>query len=80
MEYIHPSGLLTSKQHSLRSETAFGIGKKRMEYLIFHQYDGTWVLYGKYLLCHSNRVYKFVELKDTFCQVEKKHLHSTEGT
>ena len=27
-EYVHPSGLLTSKRHSLRSETAFGIAKK----------------------------------------------------
>ena len=28
VEYVHASGLLTSKRHSLRSETAFGIGKK----------------------------------------------------
>ena len=45
-----------------------------MEYLIFHEYDGTWVLHGKYLLCHSNRVYRSVELKDPFCQVEKRHV------
>ena len=45
-----------------------------MEYLIFHQYVGTWVLYGKYFLCHSNCVYKFVELKDTLFAKLKKHL------
>ena len=28
MEYVHPLRLLTSNLHSLRSETAFGIGKK----------------------------------------------------
>ena len=31
VEYVHPSELLTAKRHSLRSETAFEIGKKSME-------------------------------------------------
>ena len=60
VEYVHPFGLLTSNLHNLRSETAFRIGKKAWNIKSFVN-DGTWVLYGKYLLCHLNRVYKFVE-------------------
>ena len=35
VEYFNPLGLLTSNLHNLRSETAFEIGEKSMEYLIF---------------------------------------------
>ena len=35
VEYVRPLGLLTSNLHSLRSETAFGIGKKAWNILSF---------------------------------------------
>ena len=77
MEYVHPLGLLTSSLHSLRSETAFGIGKKAWNIISFVNM----MELGLYMAstCFAIQIISInlLNKRTLFCQVEKKTLTYT---
>ena len=75
VEYVHPLGLLTSNLHSLRSDTAFRIGKKAWNIKSFVNMMELAFYMAMASICFATQIVSINSLnkRTLFCQVERNH-------